>query len=122
MQVKIALIILLLLTGSNLIAEQTKNVMYIGYLKPYEKIEVKRKFRKDPTEEPSIKMHIKRDIYEPENLDLKGILFNPHEKKAFINGELYKEGDIVNGYKITRIFPDKVIVSKNNFQFEIKLE
>jgi len=122
-QVKIALILLLsLLFTSYLVAEEAKKVMYIGYLKPYERVNIKKKFRTDPTEEPAIKIKMDKESKNLDNLDLKGILYNPDEKKAFINGELYKEGDIVEGYMIYKIFSDKVILKKDNFQVELKID
>lgn len=123
MQIKIALIVFILLfLKSYSTAKEQKKVMYIGYLKPYQHTEVKTKLRRDPMQEPSLKIKIDREIIKPKDLDLKGILFNPGEKRAFINSDLYKEGDIVEGYTISKILPDKVIVKKNNIQFELKIE
>lgn len=123
MQIKVALIVFILLfLKSYSTAKEQNKFMYIGYLKPYQHPEIKRKFRNDPMEEPLLKIHSKKIVSEPENIDLKGILFNPNEKKAFINGELYKEGDVIEGYSITTILPDKVIIKKHGREFELKIE
>ncbi len=123
MQIKIALTIFLsLIFVTNLVADESKRIMYVGYLKPYEKIQRKNKFRTDPTEEPAIKIKDDKKRKDTESLDLKGILYNPDEKRAFINSELYREGDIVEGYKVYRILSDKVILKKDNVQVELKID
>ncbi|MCX7770028.1 MAG: hypothetical protein N2202_02985 [Proteobacteria bacterium] len=118
---KLSFLIIIMILYPYLLRSENR-VMYIGYLKPYERGEAKKSFRLDPTEEPKIKIGIEKEPIKPDNLDLKGILYNPKEKRAFINEELYKEGEIVEGYRVNKILPDKVIMIKNNTQFELKIE
>ena len=55
----------------------------------------------------------------PENnipkLELKGIIFDKENPMAIINGEVYKEGDLIKSFRVVRITKDGVrLVSRNN--------
>jgi len=55
----------------------------------------------------------------PENktpkLEIKGIIFDKENPMAIINGEVYKEGDLIEGFRVVRITKDGVkLVSRNN--------
>ena len=55
----------------------------------------------------------------PENktpkLELKGIIFDKENPTAIINGEIYREGDLIEGFRVVRITKDGVkLVSRNN--------
>ncbi len=55
----------------------------------------------------------------PENkipkLELKGIIFDKENPMAIINGEVYREGDLIEGFRVVRITKDGVkLVSSNN--------
>ena len=48
-------------------------------------------------------------------LELKGIIFDKENPMAIINGEVYREGDLIEGFRIVRITKDGVkLVSRNN--------
>ncbi|MDX1810178.1 MAG: hypothetical protein R3331_11620 [Sulfurospirillaceae bacterium] len=42
-------------------------------------------------------------------------------KKAFINGRWFKAGDIVAGYKIEKIYPNKILVNKKGVKTTLGL-
>lgn len=48
--------------------------------------------------------------------EVKGVLY------AIIEGELYKEGDICGEFKITKVEPERVILSIANKEFELTWE
>jgi hypothetical protein len=55
----------------------------------------------------------------PENnipkFELRGIIFDKNKPMAIINGEVYGEGDLIEGFRVVRITKDGVkLVSKNN--------
>jgi len=55
----------------------------------------------------------------PENnipkLELKGIFFDKDNPMAIINGEVYREGDLIEGFRVVRITKDGVkLVSQDN--------
>jgi len=113
------IILLILLFACNLFSEE----LYIGYLKPYEKTFPKKSFRADPMAEPkkSFGLNIKDDFIN-KNYELKGILYNPVDKRAFINGELYKEGDLIDNFKVQQILSDKVILVGNGKKIELTID
>ena len=48
-------------------------------------------------------------------LELNGIIFDKENSIAIINGEVYKEGDLIKSYRVVRITKDGVkLVSRNN--------
>ena len=48
-------------------------------------------------------------------LELKGIIFDKENPMAIINGEVYKEGDLIKSFRVVRITKDGVkLVSRNN--------
>jgi len=48
-------------------------------------------------------------------LELKGIIFDKENPMAIINGEVYREGDLIKNFRVVRITKDGVkLVSKNN--------
>lgn len=120
------LLFMLVFFSTNVFAEE----LFVSYLKPYNKkneiIEQKTRTKKrDPMAEPVI---IQQHIIKQKNLlidklfSLKAILYNPNSKKAFINNNLYTEGEEIEGYKIKSISNDSVILSKDGKDFELKIE
>lgn len=112
------LVLFIFLTFGLLQAEER----FVGYLKPYKSQETLKMGKKDPTAEPLRKFSILPKDVQSVSFDLKGILYHPTEKKAFINGELYGEGDLVEGYRVYRILKDKVIMLRDNKQIELNME
>jgi len=51
---------------------------------------------------------------------LQGIMYSPKGSQVIINNEVFKEGDIVEGYKIKRIDVYKVIFEKKGEEFVLK--
>ena len=48
-------------------------------------------------------------------LELRGIIFDKENPMAIINGEVYREGDLIKNFRVVRITKDGVkLVSKNN--------
>lgn len=113
----------LIIFSTNCFAEE----LFVNYLKPVEKSDtvIKRNGRPDPMEEPlsiSPKLKLKDESLLSVNLKLKAILYNPVSKKAFINNELYLEGDTVEGFKIKSITADTVVLTKNSKDYILKIE
>ncbi|GAB4440964.1 MAG: hypothetical protein OHK0040_12360 [bacterium] len=113
----------LLIFSTNCFAEE----LFVNYLKPTDKSDtvIKRNGRSDPMEEPlliSPKLKLKEESLLSSNFKLKAILYNPVSKKAFINNELYLEGDTVDGFKIKSITTDMVILTKNSKDYILKIE
>ena len=53
------------------------------------------------------------------------MLSSNHKYAAIFDGQreiIYEEGETFGGYKLTQIFPDKVVVTKGNKTFELKRE
>ena len=51
---------------------------------------------------------------------LQGIMCSPKESQVIINNEVFKEGDIVEGYRIKKIDVYKVIFEKKGEEFILK--
>lgn len=118
---KILLVFVLLLFAPAIAYPQE---LFVSYLKPIVQKESKAIFSKrDPTAEPYILLRtVTGEKAAASGFDLKAILYNPEDKKAFIGDNLYKEGGAVNGYIIKSIFPKKVILVKGNKETVLKFE
>ncbi len=80
---------------------------------------------RDPMEEPIrlfSPLKDKKAVLIENLFELKAVIYNPNSKKAYINNELYTEGDLLDGYKIKLIDPDKVILTKDGKDFVLKIE
>lgn len=53
---------------------------------------------------------------------LQGIVYRGKSNSVIINNTLYKEGDIIEGFKIKRVEEDKVILEKEGKEFILKWE
>lgn len=53
-------------------------------------------------------------------LSLEGTIWGPDKKVAILSGIVVAEGDIIQGGKVIRIEPDRVIIFKNGVELEIK--
>lgn len=102
--------------------------LFVNYLKPVNKKSegfVQKNRKRNPMEEPVLllpQVKAKQDGLIENLFQLKAILYNPKSKKAYINNELYMEGDSIDGYKIKTIFIDAVVLSKDNKDFVLKIE
>ncbi len=56
------------------------------------------------------------------NFILQGIIYYKDKSVAVINNQMFHEGDIVNGYKIKKIDPYKIILQKGKEEFVLKWE
>ncbi|MBL7072427.1 MAG: hypothetical protein ISS33_01450 [Candidatus Omnitrophica bacterium] len=54
--------------------------------------------------------------------DLTGIMFSPTKPYAIINETIVHEGTNITGFLVVKIFPDCVILSKNNAEFTLPLK
>lgn len=114
-------IIMLLFFSCDIFAEE----LFVNYLKPVNKKQQetkKKQSRRDPLQEP-MPFSVKNEKFLVEKMfNLKAILYNPNSKKAYINDDLYTEGDQIDGYKVKAIFVDYVILSKGNKDYILKLD
>lgn len=56
-----------------------------------------------------------------EKLSLEGIMFVGEKGNiAIVSGKVVSEGDIIKGYKILKIEPDRVVILRNGSQIELK--
>lgn len=53
--------------------------------------------------------------------DLTGIMYLPTSPQAVINGRTVKEGDVVDGYTVMKIYPESVKLSSDDVETELKL-
>lgn len=119
------ILIMFLVFSTNLFAEE----LFVSYLKPYNKknetFEQKTNKKRDPMAEPVM---LQQQTIRQKNMlidklfSLKAILYNPKSKKAFINNNLYTEGEEIDGYKVKSIGSDTVVLSKGGKDFELKIE
>ena len=56
------------------------------------------------------------------SLDLTGIMYLPTSPQAVINGSTVKEGDVVDGYTVMKIYPESVKLSSDGVDTELKLK
>lgn len=117
---KLMIILLLLLIATSAFARE----LFVGYLKPVTTKDGKTIFSKrDPTQEPFRMLSIvPGEKGAAADFDLKAILYNPQDKKAYINDNLHREGDNLNGHVIKSIFPEKVILVKGSKETVLKFE
>lgn len=52
---------------------------------------------------------------------LSGIMYSPDSPKAIINGVLTSEGEEIDGYTVKQILPDRIILSSDQGDFELRL-
>ena len=61
------------------------------------------------------KTAVKKQKTSMPKLELRGIIFDKENPMAIINGEVYREGDLIKNFRVVRITKDGVkLVSKNN--------
>lgn len=53
---------------------------------------------------------------------LQGIIYSPEGSQAFINNEVFREGDVFDGFRIKRIEPNAVILEKDNEEVVVNWE
>lgn len=57
-----------------------------------------------------------------DDLPVEGIVFDPEKGSyAIIGGEIYREGETVNGAQLIKIFPDRVILNQQSEEVVIWL-
>jgi len=79
---------------------------------PASKSKIARKKQKTDVKQAKPKVKPENNI---PKLELKGIFFDKDNPMAIINGEVYREGDLIEGFRVVRITKDGVkLVSKNN--------
>lgn len=55
-------------------------------------------------------------------LSLQGILYSKNGSEVVINGEIYKQGDLIEGHSIKKIEEYKVLLEKDGKEFILKWE
>lgn len=53
--------------------------------------------------------------------ELNGVLLGPNRRVAIINGELYREGDLVDGARVVRIEPRSVRLQRGDRSLVVEL-
>ena len=73
----------------------------------------------------SIKETVKKSFSYHQNQinlpQLNGIMYSTMFPQAIINGQLVKEGDFIENFKVDKISPDKVTVSADDNSYDIKM-
>ena len=74
---------------------------------------------------------VKKEIAAPQHTaqydypsDLPGlsdIMYSTNYPQAIINGEMFSEGETIQGYKIKKILPDRVILTRGNKDYVLRL-
>jgi len=83
--------------------EQLRDPFTFAKSKATKKTSAKQSKRKDKTKSSIPK------------LELRGIIFDKENPMAIINGEVYREGDLIKNFRVVRITKDGVkLVSRNN--------
>ena len=59
--------------------------------------------------------------YPPDLPSLSGIMYSVNYPQAIINGEMFSEGETVQGYTIKKILPNKIKLLRNEQEYELKL-
>ncbi|WP_413701267.1 hypothetical protein ACLKMH_06125 [Psychromonas sp. KJ10-10] len=67
----------------------------------------------------SVKKAVK--VSQPSLPTLQSILVKAGKQQAMLNNKLYQQGQSVNGYKITKIDAQKVLLSYQNKQYKLTL-
>lgn len=60
-------------------------------------------------------------VSQPSLPTLQSILVKAGKQQAMLNNKLYQQGQSVNGYKITKIDAQKVLLSYQNKQYKLTL-
>ncbi len=87
-----------------------------GLNRQWPKEEEKPKLGKDPFYLPPRKeipknVPAKKEESPREEFSLSGIIYSNDKAVAIINGRILRKGELINGYTITEIFRDKVVLS-----------
>jgi len=88
-----------------------------NYKYPYSSFKDRDPFRPLINERGKILIRVKRKLG---NFLLQGILYAPGGSKVIINNEIFKQGDVVAGYKIREIDAYKVTLEKGKRKFILK--
>ena len=88
-----------------------------SYKYPYSAFKDRDPFRPLVNERGEILIRVKRKLG---NFLLQGILYAPRGSKVIINNEIFKQGDVVAGYKIKKIDAYKVTLEKGKRKFILK--
>lgn len=59
---------------------------------------------------------------EQRGLTLSGIIFDPQDPSAYINGKRIRVGGTIGGAQVLQITPDRVVLSRDGEKFVLKLE
>jgi cytoskeletal protein RodZ len=95
---------------------------FVDQAKPLQSVPEPASSAKDtrPVFQPS-RQTAKQEQYKPEP-ELSGIMYTPTRPQAVINGQPVFEGENVDGYTVVKIYPDRVKLSLNGVETEVKLK
>ena len=75
----------------------------------------------DPSQPLNFRVEKKRQVYQPKLPVLQSILVKAGKQQAMLNNILYKKGQTVDGYKITHIDAQKVLLRYQNKNYKLTL-
>lgn len=75
----------------------------------------------DPSKPLNFTVKKERQVYQPALPTLQSILVKAGKQQAMINNVLYLQGQSVNGYKITLIDAQKVVLRYQNKNYKLTL-
>jgi hypothetical protein len=89
--------------------------LIVGKYKNFEQLRDPFTFIKTRTPASTKKLTRKKQKASMPKLELRGIIFDKENPVAIINGEVYREGDLIKNFRVVRITKDGVkLVSRNN--------
>jgi len=133
LQTVLIILLLLSLTATFFIFElfssknldQTSDLSLSQTEKSIEPLKISSSIAVEKPKNENIKETVKKSFSYQQNqinlLELNGIMYSPMFPQAIINGQLVKEGDFVENFKIDKISPDKVTVSSDTDSYDIKM-
>lgn len=76
---------------------------------------------RDPTQPPMEESQSSFRPFEPQNFHLSTIMYSSDESFAIINEQFVKVGSLIHGAEVIAIFPDRVLISKDNQTLTLRI-
>lgn len=80
------------------------------------------KIKKDPMYFGDTIFPVKKRVIPPPKLDLEGIIWDPHDPMAVINGRVLKRGEVVEGARVIKITKTSVTLRWRSRQLKLNLK